>query len=192
TIQRHPWVAVIGGAAFLLVLATPVLGLRLGFSDEGNFPEGTDTREAYDLLAEGFGPGFNGPLVVASEVGPEVTGAQLYAVTEALQADPNVAVASPPVLSGAPAGERGEGPGDPSGGPPTPAQIISGLDETLGATPRPQAVIFSVIPATAPQDAETTALVHRLREDVVPAATEGSTLDPAVSGFVAVAVDFSD
>jgi RND superfamily putative drug exporter len=42
--------------------------VRLGFSDDGNFPEDTTTRRAYDLLADGFGPGFNGPLLVAVKV----------------------------------------------------------------------------------------------------------------------------
>ena len=56
-VQRRAWPAVIGGVVLLVVLAIPVLSLRLGFSDEGNYPEETTTRQAYDLLAEGFGPG---------------------------------------------------------------------------------------------------------------------------------------
>ena len=71
-VQHHPWRSAIGATLFLLILAIPVLGLRLGFSDEGNYPEKTDTRIAYDLLAEGFGPGFNGPLIVVTEI-PEGT-----------------------------------------------------------------------------------------------------------------------
>ena len=66
TIQAHPWLAMTVGAGLLLLLASPVLGLRLGFSDEGNFPENTSTRQAYDLVAEGFGPGFNGPLIITA------------------------------------------------------------------------------------------------------------------------------
>jgi RND superfamily putative drug exporter len=64
TIQHRPWLWVVGGTVFLLVLAAPVLDLRLGFSDEGNLAEDTYTRHAYDLLAEGFGAGFNGPLMI--------------------------------------------------------------------------------------------------------------------------------
>ncbi len=52
----------------LLVLALPVLGLRLGFSDESNFAEDTTTKQAYDLLVEGFGAGFNGPLLLVAEL----------------------------------------------------------------------------------------------------------------------------
>lgn len=64
TIQRHPLRWSLGGSLVLIALAAPVAGLRLGWADDGNFPEGTDTRRAYDLLAEGFGAGFNGPFTI--------------------------------------------------------------------------------------------------------------------------------
>ena len=67
-VQRHPWVAVIVATTILLALAAPALGMRLGFPDAGNDPPDTMTRQAYDLNTEGFGPGTNGPLVVAAEL----------------------------------------------------------------------------------------------------------------------------
>ena len=67
-IQRRPWVAAILSGALLLALCIPTLSLRLGTNDAGTDPAGTTTREAYDLLAEGFGPGFNGPFVIAAEL----------------------------------------------------------------------------------------------------------------------------
>jgi RND superfamily putative drug exporter len=69
TIQRNPLRWLVGAAVVLVLLAMPVASLRLGWADDGNFPEGTDTREAYDLLAEAFGDGFNGPFVI-TVVGP--------------------------------------------------------------------------------------------------------------------------
>ena len=51
----------------MLVLAIPVLSLRLGSSDQGNDPSSTTTRQAYELLADGFGPGFNGPLLLVAQ-----------------------------------------------------------------------------------------------------------------------------
>ena len=66
-IQRHPWPAAIIGLAVLLLLAVPLLSMRLGFTDAGNRPTTDTTRRAYDLVAEGFGAGFNGPLLLAAE-----------------------------------------------------------------------------------------------------------------------------
>jgi len=66
-IQRHPWPGAVAGLAIMLTLAAPALALRLGNSDAGNNPPNSTTRHSYDLLAKGFGSGFNGPLqVVAS------------------------------------------------------------------------------------------------------------------------------
>ncbi len=66
--QRRPLIA--GGAALvvLLLLAVPFFSMRLAFTDEGNDAAATTTRQAYDALATGFGPGFNGPLIVAASV----------------------------------------------------------------------------------------------------------------------------
>ncbi len=157
-IQRRPWPAALAGVAFLGVLALPVFGMRLGFPDDGNFPTDTETRQAYDLLAEGFGPGFNGPLVLTALLPAGTTGAQLEAVTDALGKADGVAFATPAVRN----------------------------------DPRDDAVLWRVIPTTAPQDAATGDLVTHLREDVLPHATKGTGLDVAVTGSVAVRVDFAD
>ncbi len=63
-VQRRPWGSAIVAAALLLVLAIPFLSIRLGFGDYGNYHEDQTVRRAYDLVAEGFGPGTNGPLFV--------------------------------------------------------------------------------------------------------------------------------
>src|SRR6185436_5971844 len=65
-IQRHPLPYFLGTAAVLLVLASPALSMNLGFTDAGNTPERQHSRRAYDLLTKGFGPGFNGKLVVVA------------------------------------------------------------------------------------------------------------------------------
>jgi putative drug exporter of the RND superfamily len=94
-IQRRPWPAAIVGAAIVLALAAPVLGLRLGFPDEGNDQAGSMTRVAYDTVSEGFGPGANGPLLLVAET-PRSTGPQdLQRLASAVRADRDVAFVAP-------------------------------------------------------------------------------------------------
>ena len=63
-IQRRPWPSLVGAAGLLILLALPLFAIRLGFGDLGNQPESQTVRRAYDLLAEGFGPGYNGPVLI--------------------------------------------------------------------------------------------------------------------------------
>jgi len=67
TLQARPWTAAIAGLVILLVLAVPFFSLRLGVADAGNDPTKLTTRRAYDLLSRGFGPGFNGPLLIVAQ-----------------------------------------------------------------------------------------------------------------------------
>ncbi|WP_328378762.1 MMPL family transporter [Streptomyces sp. NBC_00440] len=67
-VERHPRLLGALAAAVMLVLALPTLGLHLGTSDQGNSPAGSTTREAYDLIGKGFGPGANGPLTLAAKL----------------------------------------------------------------------------------------------------------------------------
>jgi RND superfamily putative drug exporter len=140
----------------LLLLSAPVLDLELGTSDAGSNPESYASRRAYDLLAEGFGPGFNGPLLVGVQIEDRaaVEGIQqmALAVTEA----DNVAAVSPPAFN-----------------------------EDMSAA------VVTVIPDSAPQDAETVALVHNLRE-AVDAPFAGTESRAFVGGMTAVFIDVSD
>ncbi|MEN3308627.1 MAG: putative drug exporter of the superfamily [Micromonosporaceae bacterium] len=67
-VQRHPKLLAPVALVVMLVLTAPVLSLHLGSSDQGNDPASTTTRKAYDLLVDGFGPGFNGPLQLVGEI----------------------------------------------------------------------------------------------------------------------------
>jgi RND superfamily putative drug exporter len=98
TIQHNPRRWLVAGTLVLVVLASPILGLRLGFADEGNHAEGTATRQAYDLLADGFGDGFNGPFIVTALPGVDGTLDGLGALRTALAATPGVAEVTEPVL----------------------------------------------------------------------------------------------
>ncbi|MFF2845084.1 MMPL family transporter [Streptomyces sp. NPDC058001] len=97
-VQRRPRSVALGAVVVMAVLALPVLSLRLGATDQGNHQESTTTRQAYDLLAEGFGPGFNGPLQVVTDTADS---ADLTALTERIRAADGVAqVAAAPPANG--------------------------------------------------------------------------------------------
>ena len=94
-VQRRPWPAAIVATAILLALAAPALGMRLGFPDAGNDPTDTMTRQAYDLISEGFGPGSNGPLVIAAELPDPGAKATVNALAADLRQDDGVAYVPP-------------------------------------------------------------------------------------------------
>jgi putative drug exporter of the RND superfamily len=95
-VQRRPWTAAIVATAILLALAAPALGMRLGFPDAGNDKPGTMTRQAYDLISEGFGPGANGPLVIAAELPDQGARSAVNGLTTQLREDPGVAYVAAP------------------------------------------------------------------------------------------------
>ncbi|XVQ07342.1 MMPL family transporter [Spirillospora sp. CA-255316] len=92
-VQRRPLAALLVAGVLLGALAFPALGMRLGFSDAGSDASGTTSRQAYDLLSAGFGPGFNGPLLVVTEDGPDAAAA----AARALRSTPGVQAAAHPV-----------------------------------------------------------------------------------------------
>ncbi len=94
TVQRHPVVAGLSAVVILVCLALPFFSMRLAFTDAGNDPATSTTRQAFDALATGFGPGFNGPLVVAATVPPGDHAAADRLASE-VRATPGVAFATP-------------------------------------------------------------------------------------------------
>ncbi|WP_166353968.1 MMPL family transporter [Phytoactinopolyspora limicola] len=92
-VARRPWPPVAIALVLLAALSVPMLGMRLGFADAGNDAETTTSRQAYDLLAEGFGPGVNGPLFVLTD---GVAEQHAGVVQQTLAATPGVASVSPP------------------------------------------------------------------------------------------------
>jgi RND superfamily putative drug exporter len=90
-VQRRPWPAAIAGLAIMLVLTAPVLSMHLGTGDQGNDPTSRTTRRAYDLLSEGFGKGFNGPLLVVAQLPNKGDAGALQRVGATLRSTPGVA-----------------------------------------------------------------------------------------------------
>src|SRR3954451_714354 len=100
-VQRRPWTAAIAATAVLLALAAPALGMRLGFPDAGNDPPSTMTRQAYDLNTKGFGPGTNGPLVIAADLNGPAAKPRVAALADRLRREPGVAFVAPPHINAA-------------------------------------------------------------------------------------------
>ena len=97
-VTRHPWPALVAGLSIMLLLAAPALSLRLGQSDAGNDPTSLTSRRAYDLLAQGFGPGFNGPLQVVAQLPRAGETRTLGAIGTTLRGTRDVATVSAPLL----------------------------------------------------------------------------------------------
>jgi RND superfamily putative drug exporter len=158
-ITARPWLSIAAGVLVLLVFAAPVTQLRLGQPDDGNQPAERTQRVAYDRLSEAFGPGSNGPFLLAVDIpkGAASNEADLAKLQTAVADTPGVVDVAPPQVS-----QDGE-----------------------------MATVFA-IPATAPQDAKTSALLERLRDDVIPTATAGTPLKVYVGGQTAGFEDLSD
>ncbi len=100
-LERRPVQLAIAAAVVMLLLATPALDMRLGNSDAGNDPADTTTRKAYDLLAQGFGPGFNGPLQLVAENTKGAEGKAAFArVVDAVGKTDGVVATTKPVTVG--------------------------------------------------------------------------------------------
>ena len=95
-VTRRPWVGVTVGLGIMLLLTVPALSMNLGSSDAGNDPTSLTTRRAYDLLAEGFGKGVNGPLVVAAQLSKAGDKAAQAQIGAALRTTNDVAAVAPP------------------------------------------------------------------------------------------------
>jgi RND superfamily putative drug exporter len=99
-ISARPWPYLIAATVVLLTLAAPALSLKPGFPDAGDDPTSTSVRKAYDVLADGFGPGFNGPLLIVADLKNTGLDRQgVAALTERIAADPGIAEVGTPRLS---------------------------------------------------------------------------------------------
>ncbi|MCL6737523.1 MMPL family transporter [Streptomyces neyagawaensis] len=156
-VERHP--KKLGAIALVVMtlLALPTLGLRLGTSDQGNDPKATTTRAAYDLLADGFGPGVNGPLTLVTQVDGAADKLALDNLDTTLRTTEGVSAV-------------------------TPVTYNTGGDTAY----------LTVVPDSSPQSEKTSDLVERLRDEVLPRAESGTSLDLHVGGVTAGYDDFAD
>ena len=99
TVTEHPRKLSLVALIAIVVICIPFFSLHLGSSDAGTDPAGSTTRQAYDLLATGFGPGFNGPLQVVGSIHNAKDEAVMVALDQKLQGKPDIAVAAPLQIS---------------------------------------------------------------------------------------------
>jgi RND superfamily putative drug exporter len=171
-VQRRPWTIAIASTAVMLLIAAPAMALRLGSSDASNDPANQTTHRAYELLAQGFGEGFNGPLLVVAKV-PNPGGKA---------AKQDVVVASPP-----------------GGGPASVEKLRASIAATAGVasvapaklSPSGDVATITVYPHSSPQAYATTQLVSRLRDSVIPPIEGHTGMAVYVGGVTAGAVDFA-
>jgi RND superfamily putative drug exporter len=155
-LQRRPILPAILALGVVVIIALPIFTLRLGLDDAGSDPSSTTSRQAYDLLAKGFGPGFNGPFELVGELPTRSDLTAFTAVVKKVSTQAGVVRVTPAVLS-------------PSG----------------------NLAIADVYPSTSPQAAQTTVLLHELRNHVIPAATAGTGVTVLVGGATAIQADFA-
>ncbi len=98
-VQARPWPLAIVSLAVMLALLSPVFAMRLDSSDAGNDASGTSSRQAFDLLARGFGAGFNGPLLLVAELSGRDPATALSALRATVSATPGVVAVTQPRLS---------------------------------------------------------------------------------------------
>ena len=162
TVEAHKGAFAIASFTVLIALAAPFVSMRQGSADYSSDPTSTNTTvyRGYQLLAQGFGPGFSGPLQVVAAVNGPADVATFDQVTAAISHTPGVASVIGPRFLPA--------------GPDHPAVAVA-----------------EAYPTTSPQSAATASLINRLRSQVVPRASDGSTIKVLVGGQTALATDFA-
>ncbi len=98
-VSRHPRVLSLGSLVLIILIALPIFSLNLGISDQGSDPAGSTTRTAYDYLAQGFGPGSNGPLLIVGDVHSTSDVTTMHTLAGTLRGVPNVAFVGPVTLN---------------------------------------------------------------------------------------------
>lgn len=172
-LQKRPIIPALLALGIVVVLAIPLFSLRQGFADDSGKPEGSAARIAYDLRAEGFGPGVNGPFLVVADLSGATSPEAYGQVVAGLAATEGVAGTSPSVEALSVFGKLAQASAGAGGGEPQTVQAIA------------------VYPSTAPQDEATTALLDRLRTETNPALEQQTGVQLYVGGTQAITSDFT-
>ena len=181
-IRNHPLVAAVAGIVILGLIALPALDLRLGAEDFGQLPKDTTDRQAYDALAQGFGVGTNGPLLIAVNVA-----GQPLTPPPPQDAQSEEAQGVPPQVATTPAGDTRLVQLEQEIAKQNNVQSVSPAATDKNGT----AAVFSVTPKTSPSAYATQDLVNHLRDTTIPDTTKGTGLTAYVGGTTASYIDLA-
>lgn len=221
-ISHRPWRSMLAAIVVLGVLAAPVLNLQLGSSDNSELPKDTTARQAFDLISEGFGPGYNGPLLVAVQLGSPAKGdtKKVDDVNKQLQQLQQQQQEQIQQLEeqGVPEDQATQQVDSQTSGQqqqletqkqqlsqPAADPRLTGLEDAISKTKgivsvspaavdkKGTAAAFSAIPTTAPADTATQDLVNNLRDNVIPKQIKGEDVKAAyLGGQTAGYIDLAD
>jgi len=173
-VARHPLIAVVAALAILIPLALPLLSLNLGQKDVAALSTSTTQRRAYDLIAQNFGPGVNGPLIIAASLGSPAQPSTASSPGSSAASDPRATDPRLQTLQKDVSTTHGVA-------AVTPIQI-----DKAGTT-----AYFNAIATTGPADQATADLVSTLRSSVIPAADKGTNTTAYVGGTTAGYADLA-
>ncbi|HTC60136.1 MAG TPA: MMPL family transporter, partial [Solirubrobacteraceae bacterium] len=203
-IAKHPAIAGLAALAILLPLTIPLLSLSLGQEDVAALSTSTTARRAYDLISANFGPGVNGPLIVAVTLGspaqaPPSSGSQSHSGSSTSGSSTSGSGGSN--SSGSAAGSSGSASSqsDPRAADPRLQTLQKDVSSTKGVAAITQiqidkagtAAYFNAIATTGPAEKPTQELVERLRSSVIPGAEKGTNMHADIGGSTAGNIDLA-
>jgi putative drug exporter of the RND superfamily len=195
-IAKQPVVAGLAALAILIPLAIPLLSLTLGQQDTAALSTSTTSRQAYDLIAKNFGPGVNGPLLVAVKLGSPAQPASSQSSSSKSGAKPPSGTTT---SSGSGSSSSSSSQTDPRTTDPRLQTLYNDVAKTKGvvgvsAMQIDQAgttAYFSAISKKNPADQYTTKVVNRIRDDAIPSSEKGTNLKAYVGGTTAAYEDLA-
>jgi RND superfamily putative drug exporter len=169
-VSGHPWLFTVAGTIVLLVIAAPFLRIQFGMPDDSSLPRSLSQRTAFEQTTRAFGPGVNGPLVVAVALPEKAPVGYLTALTDLSKINDAVGALQP-------------------------SGTVRGVKYSVGPIPndveKTTAVVYEITPTSAPDAAATADLVARLRADLATA-TAGTPYRAYVGGATATLIDLTD
>ncbi len=193
-IAKQPIIAGVAALAILIPLTIPLLSLSLGQQDTAALSKSTTSRQAYDLIAQNFGAGVNGPLLIAARLGSP---AQPASGSSSSSSGSSTSGSSGSSGSSSSSSSSGSSSSSSTSDPRTTDPRLTTLQKDIAATSGVQAVTpiqldkagttayFNAIPTQNPADKKTTALVNELRSTVIPKAEKGTNMKADVGGTTA-------